>query len=151
MFIKNNSMIKKLTCLCFLVLATTSLSSQTQTESTDTANKIMSDLSVEAFKKYTNRKDKLVLVNFNANWCVVCKKQKPILDEIKIEKQGTVEVIEINMEENPLIAEYFEVDGLPMNLLYKNGLLVWDRMGFKQKKEFLEVIATFEKKIDSNI
>lgn len=99
-------------------------------------------------KEYTLRianTNKLVLVNFAADWCVMCKKQKPILDQLLLEKKEVLEVIIIDMEKNPEIAEYFNVDGLPINLLYKNGNLVWDQAGLKTKNELLREIVVFEK------
>jgi thioredoxin 1 len=101
------------------------------------------NMTVDEFNKRTSIKDKLVLVNFEADWCIMCKKQKPILNEIIAEKKN-LEVIIIDMEQNPLIAEYFNVDGLPINLIYKNGTLAWDRAGFRTKNELLKQINVFE-------
>ena len=81
-----------------------------------------------------------MLVNFSAEWCIVCKKQKPILDEMKIEKKNILEIMYLNMEKNPLIAEYFEVDGLPVNLLYDKGKIIWSREGIVSKIEMLELL-----------
>ena len=101
-------------------------------------------MTVEEFRNLTCVKDKLVLVNFKADWCVVCRRQEPIIDQIRTEKQKTVNVLVINMETNPLIAEYFEVDGLPINILFKDGVIIWDRMGLQSKKEIMDIINAFE-------
>lgn len=101
-------------------------------------------MTVDQFNLRTGIKNRLVLVNLKADWCVVCIRQEPILDEIKIEKQNKIELIVINMEDNPLIAAYFEVDALPMILLYKNGVLVWTHIGFIEKKQFLEFLRPYE-------
>src|SRR5438045_861696 len=76
------------------------------------------NLTVAQFNNFVNNKDKTVLVNFSADWCVVCKRQKPILDELSAIHKNDLLLLEIDMEENPLIAEFFEVDGLPINLIY---------------------------------
>jgi thioredoxin 1 len=101
---------------------------------------IFENLNVEEFNKKVNNKNKLVLVNFSADWCIVCKKQKPILDQIKVEKKNIIEIIYLNMEKNPLIADYFEVDGLPVNLLYDKGKIIWSREGIVSKIEMLELL-----------
>ena len=44
------------------------------------------------------------------------------------------------MEKNPLIAEYFEVDGLPVNLLYDKGKIIWSREGIVSKIEITELL-----------
>ena len=110
----------------------------------DSLNQYPVNMTVAEFNKRISNQNKLVLVAFSADWCVMCKKQKPILDEIKSEKKGVLEFIDIDMEENPLIAEHFNVDGLPINLIYKKGNLVWDRVGFKTKSELLKQISIFE-------
>ena len=102
------------------------------------------NMTIESFKLATNKSDHLVWVNFSADWCVVCKKQKPILNELMAENGKSIELIELDMKDNPLIAAYFEVDGLPVNLLYKNGTMVWDRMGLISKKEMENILKIFE-------
>lgn len=37
------------------------------------------------------------------------------------------------MENNPAIADYFEVDGLPVLILYKDGYMIWNRVGSRIK------------------
>jgi len=98
------------------------------------------NLTVLQYKERTIRTDKLVLVNLQADWCIVCKKEKPILAQIGLEYKNEVEIIEIDLDDNPLIAEYFEVDGLPVNLLYKQGNLIWNRMGLINKQEASSMI-----------
>ena len=110
----------------------------------DSLNQYPVNMSVAEFNKRIANQNKIVLVTFSADWCVMCKKQKPILDEIKSEKKAMLEFIDIDMEKNPLIAEYFNVDGLPINLIYKKGNLVWDRAGLKTKAELLKQISFFE-------
>lgn len=132
---------KKLALLLFSITLFHSLLSAQETDS----HKFPVNLTVEQFKQRISNKNKMVLVNFSADWCVMCKKQKPILDEILKEKKNVLELMIIDMDDNPLIAEYFNVDGLPINLLYKNGILVWDRAGIKTKVELLTQIGYFEK------
>jgi thioredoxin 1 len=101
-------------------------------------------LTVEAFQKITNESKKLVYFNFSADWCVVCKRQAPMIEKFAQNNKQTVEVISLDMKANPLIAEFFEVDGLPINMLYKNGALVWDRMGLQTTEQLNEVIKKFQ-------
>jgi thioredoxin 1 len=100
-------------------------------------------MTVDQFRQRTCVPNKLVLVNFKADWCVVCKKQKPLIDEIAREERDNVEVLEIDMDNNPLIAGHFEVDGLPINFLFKDGVVIWDRMGLATKKEITDIIRAY--------
>lgn len=101
-------------------------------------------MTVSQFTTQTSVKGKIILVNFKADWCVICKRQKPILDAIKVEHKDLLTILIIDMADNPLIAEYFEVDGLSITLLYKNGNMVWDHMGLLQKNDILEVVKALE-------
>lgn len=133
--------IKTLLCLMIICFNITYGQNLIDSNSTTKNNEItFENLSIEEFKKKVNNKNKLVLVNFSAEWCIVCKKQKPILDEMKIEKKNILEIMYLNMEKNPLIAEYFEVDGLPVNLLYDKGKIIWSREGIVSKIEMLELL-----------
>lgn len=102
------------------------------------------DLTVAQLKKKTDRSDKLVILNFTADWCVVCKKQGPILDEVKLEQKNVCEILTIDMECNPLIAEQYEVDALPTFLLFKQGYLALRQEGLMSKSNLLEIIKKYE-------
>jgi len=133
---------KHLLFVCLIV--TSSLSVFSQNNAKDSLKAYPVNMTVDEFKERTSVKNKVILVNFSADWCVMCKKQKPILDQVKAEKKEVIELIIIDMDENPLIAEYFNVDGLPINLMYKNGNLLWDRAGLKTKNELIKQISFFE-------
>jgi thioredoxin 1 len=133
---------KHLLFVCLIV--TGSLGVFSQNNAKDTLKVYPVNMTVDEFKERTSVKNKIILVNFSADWCVMCKKQKPILDQVKAEKKEVIDLIIIDMDENPLIAEYFNVDGLPINLMYKNGNLLWDRAGLKTKNELLKQIGFFE-------
>lgn len=127
-----------------ILFFTSSLFAQGGGDSTNTRDEGPTGLTVEQFNKRISMSNKLVLVYFKADWCVVCKKQRPLLDDLVKENKDKVELLSIDMEDNPNIAAYFEVDGLPVTILYKNGKIVWDRMGLTKKKELLEQIHFFE-------
>ena len=107
------------------------------------SSKTLKNVTVEQFTKLTTREDKLVLVAFRANWCVVCKRQEPLLLQLARERSSELELLILDMEENPLIAEYFEVDALPVNLLFRSGHLVWNRVGYRSYDELTETVNEF--------
>jgi len=95
----------------------------------------LSGLDMARYQEHIERKDKLVMVYFKADWCVVCKKQQLILKQLKERFGDTLQLLEIDMEKNPVIAEKFEVDALPVLLIYREGYEVWNRVGLRQKDE----------------
>src|SRR5207253_1257933 len=104
----------------------------------------LKDLTVAAFNKMIMQKDREVLVNFSAGWCVVCKKQKPVLDQLAARHSHDLLLLEIDMEENPLIAEFFEVDGLPVNIIYRNGTMDWNRVGFQSLNDLENALWSYK-------
>ena len=87
-----------------------------------------------------------VLVHLKAEWCLVCKKEIPQLLALQ-QKYGTDLVIrEVDLDANPLIGQYFEIDALPVYLLYFEGDLVWNKVGRLDVAHLQEVMAVLKKK-----
>lgn len=136
---------KNLLSLLLVLFSFTTVLSQNGNDRAGQQNNDPKNLSVAQYNERIAASTKLVLVYFKADWCVVCKKQQPLLDAVMAEHKNNVELLELNMEDNPLIAEFFEVDGLPVTILYKHGKIVWDRMGLTEKSELEAQIHFFEK------
>ncbi len=82
--------------------------------------------------------DKLVLVDFHADWCAPCKKMKPYLDEISKEMAYKVIVIRINADDHRALCEQLEIDALPVLQLYKNEILIWYNTGYINKADVVK-------------
>jgi len=77
--------------------------------------------------------DKVVLIDFYADWCAPCKKMKPYLDEISKEMGEKVTVIRINADENPALCKELKVEALPVLQIYKKGHQTWTFEGYIEK------------------
>ncbi|HEY4797868.1 MAG TPA: thioredoxin domain-containing protein [Bacteroidia bacterium] len=82
--------------------------------------------------------DKLVLVDFYADWCEPCKKMKPYLDEISKDMADKVVVARINADDNKSLCKELKVDGLPVLQIYKNKKIAWTHTGFISKEDVLK-------------
>ena len=82
--------------------------------------------------------DKLVLIDFYADWCVPCKKMKPYLEEISKDMADKVVVIRINADDNRALCKELSVDALPVLQLYKNKSLIWANTGFIEKADVVK-------------
>ncbi len=82
--------------------------------------------------------DKLVLIDFYADWCAPCKKMKPYLEEISKEMVEKVIVIRINADDNHALCKELKIDALPVLQLYKNKTLSWTNTGFIEKAEVVK-------------
>lgn len=97
-------------------------------------------LTVDAYYAKVYNKEKNVLVYFSADWCVPCIKLKPIIIQIETEQKESVEVLNLDVDENPKIATYLEINTLPLFILYKNGKKVWQRNMFMSKENLVKAI-----------
>ncbi len=82
--------------------------------------------------------DKLVLIDFYAEWCAPCKKMKPYLEEISSQMDSTVTVIRINADDNKSLMKDLSIDELPTLLIYKKGNVSWRHSGFIAKEDVLK-------------
>ena len=79
-------------------------------------------------------KDKPVLVDFWAEWCGPCKIQGPIIGEVAKEMQGKAKVGKLEVDQNPGIAQKFQVMSIPTIAIFKGGKPVWTAVGVQQKE-----------------
>lgn len=80
--------------------------------------------------------NKIVLIDFYADWCGPCRLIKPYLDEIASNEQ--VKVIRINADDNQKICKELNINALPVLKLYKNKELTWSNVGYIPKEEILK-------------
>ena len=76
-----------------------------------------------------------VLVDVFADWCKPCQRLAPILKEIKFEFSQDLKIIKINIDNNPQIADKFQIKGVPTLLLFKQGVVIWRQAGIHTRKE----------------
>jgi thioredoxin 1 len=84
------------------------------------------------------KSDKLVLIDFYAEWCAPCKKMKPYLDEISRDMSDKVEIIRIDADENKELCKELKIDALPVLFLYKKNELKWTNVGYISKEDVLK-------------
>lgn len=103
-------------------------------------------MSMGAFTKRVTNPEKLVLVYFHASWCQPCIKLKPEIASLETENQAVCEVLKLDVDDNPVLSEHFEINTLPTFMLYKNGKKVWENNGYQSKQQLQSKIEQFQKK-----
>lgn len=73
--------------------------------------------------------EKLLLVDFYADWCGPCKMMKPILEQVKAAMGDKVKIIKIDVDKNPNAAGTFQVQSIPTLILFNKGKQVWRQAG----------------------
>jgi thioredoxin 1 len=96
----------------------------------------------DSFETEVLNSDKLVLVDFWAEWCAPCKQIAPTLDEIAGEMAGSVVVAKINIDQNPDIAAQYGVRSIPTLMLFKNGEPAATQVGAAPKGKLVEWIKS---------
>ncbi len=89
------------------------------------------------FEEMVVESDKLVLVDFWAEWCGPCKMIAPVLDELANELDGKLVIGKLDIDENQDTAMAFGVMSIPTLLLFKDGAPVERIVGYQPKPQLL--------------
>ena len=79
--------------------------------------------------------DKPVLVDFWAEWCGPCKAIGPALEEISEYKGDSLSIVKLNIDENPLTPQQYNVRGIPTLLIFKDGAVIAEKVGALPKSQ----------------
>ncbi|MDA9930154.1 thioredoxin [Alphaproteobacteria bacterium] len=79
--------------------------------------------------------DKPVLVDFWAEWCGPCKAIGPALEEISETSGEAISIVKLNIDENPLTPQQYNVRGIPTLLIFKNGEVIAEKIGALPKSQ----------------
>ena len=90
------------------------------------------------FEQEVLKNNKPVLVDFYADWCGPCKMQGPIIEEIAKEIGDKAKIGKFNMDENPKIAQQFEVMSIPTLIIFKDGKAAETMIGVQSKNILIE-------------
>jgi thioredoxin 1 len=104
-------------------------------------NSVAITLTESNFDREINQNDKPVLVDFWAEWCGPCKLIAPLIDEIAREKNGSLTVGKVNIDENQNLSFKFNIRAIPTLLIFKNGQVRDQVTGMTSKKDLLGRIA----------
>ena len=83
--------------------------------------------------------DKKVLVDFWASWCGPCSMMSPVLEEIAAEDHDFI-VAKVNVDEQPELAQRFNVRSIPMLAVMKNGSQIAVTVGVQAQDELIKFV-----------
>ena len=82
-----------------------------------------------------------VPVDFWATWCGPCKMQGALIDQKLVPEHPEIEVLKVNVDEEPALAARFGVMSIPTLILYKDGQVVDQLVGLTKPDEILAKLA----------
>lgn len=87
--------------------------------------------------------DKLVVIDFWAEWCGPCRKVAPIIDELSEEYEGKAVIGKCDVDGNSEITSKFGIRNIPTVIFLKNGEVVDKLVGAQTKATFVEKIEKY--------
>jgi thioredoxin 1 len=99
------------------------------------SSELIKHTSDDAFSSDVLSSDLPVLVDYWAEWCGPCKMIAPLLDEVSKTYDGKVQVVKVNVDDNPGSAQRFGIRGIPTLKLFKDGAEVASQVGAVSKSQ----------------
>jgi thioredoxin 1 len=94
----------------------------------------------ENFTEKVLKNKKPVLVDFNAEWCPPCQALHPVLEELAEERDDFL-IVTVDIDENPDLADEYEVSSIPCVMVFKDGKEVDRRIGLQPKKRLIKMVS----------
>jgi thioredoxin 2 len=83
----------------------------------------------EAWGDVVERAKLPVLVDLWAPWCGPCRAVSPALENLARERAGRIKLVKVNVDESPITAHRFGVQGIPTLLVFDKGTAVARQVG----------------------
>jgi thiol-disulfide isomerase/thioredoxin len=95
------------------------------------------------FNKVVGDKNKIVLVYFHANWCMVCAKMRPTMHKADSLYRSQLEILNIDTDRDKEVADELEINALPVFMIYKRGIRQWVYTGLITEKDLFNQLNLY--------
>ncbi len=112
-----------------------------QIRESDMAGKSVQEVNDSSFEKEVLQSQQPVLVDFWAAWCGPCKALAPVVEEVAQEFSGQLKVMKMDVDRNSATAMRYKISGIPALLLFKDGKLADQIVGYVPKDTIAKTVT----------
>ena len=80
------------------------------------------DVTTGDFGAVIDRSTMPVLVDLWAQWCGPCRAVAPVLEQLAVERAGSLRIVKVNVDDEPAVSAQLGVQSIPTMVLYQGGV-----------------------------
>lgn len=88
--------------------------------------------------------EKLVMVDFYADWCRPCKIMEPDINQVKQERKGDVLVLKVNVDFETELANRYNISSIPTLMLFKNNEILYSLAGVHSYQDIISLVEKYK-------
>ena len=97
-------------------------------------------LTDQTFDRHMTRSDLPLVVDFWAAWCGPCKMMAPFFEQAASELEPRVRLAKVNTDENPMLAQRYQISSIPTTAVFKGGREVGRQAGAMNLPQLMQFI-----------
>ena len=82
----------------------------------------------------------MTLIDFDATWCIPCRKQKPIVAKLADKYSGKADIFSLNVDQQPDLAVSLGITSVPTVVIFKNGDEVHRFIGLQTEDTLVQTL-----------
>lgn len=98
------------------------------------------ELKTAEFENLVNVEGKVSIIDFWAPWCGYCVRMMPVFEKLAEDLQDKVQFVKVNTDEEPALAQKFNIEVLPTFVIVKDGQVLDRKIGYVPEAELRQAI-----------